>query len=162
MPWIDAADCTGPYATTARLVLAIDDVEIDLMVGFVIWPEGVAGPRDPVCIPSLPAGRWHGIRLGSLEAWLVAYRLMARPTKAGLIHGTWPRAASIANTWSVCSRSRCRRRSGGNWRISGMADSRHELEFGYFLDPGSRAGSDDPERMLAIPCSTEYGLPFFR
>lgn len=88
LTWIDAAaDRTGPYATTARLVLAINSVEIDLMVGFAIWPEGVAGPGGPVRIPSLPAGRWNGIRLGSLEAWLVAYRLMARPGKPALIHG---------------------------------------------------------------------------
>lgn len=30
-----------------------------------------------------------------------------------------------------------------------MTDYGHDLEFGYFLDPTSRAGSDDPARMMA-------------
>jgi len=30
-----------------------------------------------------------------------------------------------------------------------MTDYGHDIQFGFFLDPTSRAGSDDPERMLA-------------
>ncbi len=85
LPWTDAADSSGRYATTARLLLNIDSIEIDLMVGFAIWPDGASRSDLPVRIPSLPAGIWQGIPLGSLEAWLVAYRLMKRPEKPDLI-----------------------------------------------------------------------------
>lgn len=81
LSWTDAADRSGPYATTSRLLLHVEDVEIDLMVDFAIWPDGVAHDEPAVRIPSLPAGTWNGLPLGSLEAWLVAYRLMDRPGK---------------------------------------------------------------------------------
>ncbi len=86
LSWTDAADRSGPYATTSRQLLHVEDVEIDLMVDFAIWPDGVAHDEPAVRIPSLPAGSWNGLPLGSLEAWLVAYRLMDRPGKPDRIH----------------------------------------------------------------------------
>lgn len=84
--WTDAADRSGRYATSARLLLTMGDAEIDLMVEFAIWPEGASHDGPPVRIPSIPSGTWNGIPLGSLEAWLAAYRLMRRPNKPDRIH----------------------------------------------------------------------------
>jgi hypothetical protein len=86
LTWVDAADHSGIYATSARLLVTRDDVEVDLMVNFAIWPEGVTRDTLPVCIPSLPTGSWNCLPLGSLEAWLVAYRLMRRSGKPDRIH----------------------------------------------------------------------------
>lgn len=76
----------GRYASSARLLIEIDGEGVDLIVEFAIWPDGVSPDSRPVRIPSLPAGTWNGIPLGSLEAWLVAYRLMRRPGKPDRIH----------------------------------------------------------------------------
>lgn len=85
LAWSDA-DHGGPYATTARLVATVEGVEVDVMVRFAIWPDGVPHTEPPVHIPSLPGAEWNGVALGSLEAWLVAYRLMHRPQKPDRIH----------------------------------------------------------------------------
>ena len=53
---------------------------------FVIWPDGVTHLQVPFHIPSLSVGMWNGLPLGSLKAWLVAYRLMDRPIKPDRIH----------------------------------------------------------------------------
>ncbi len=81
LSWADAADRTGPYATAGRFLIDVEDVDIDLMAAFAIRPGGAAREEPPVRIPSLPSGIWNGLPLGSLEAWLVAYRLMDRPVK---------------------------------------------------------------------------------
>lgn len=120
LPWVDAADRSGIYATAARLLITLDDGEIDLMVNFAIWPEDVARSESPVSIPSLHAGLWNGMPLGSLEAWLVAYRLMRRPSKPDRIHQYLVSAGVTTRTWNACCWNHCRMRFDGNWRNSAL------------------------------------------
>lgn len=80
------ADAAGQYGSAARLLISVDGDEIDLIVHFVIWSPPSGPGRRAIHIPSLPAGSWNGLPLGSLEAWLVAYRLMNRPLKPDRIH----------------------------------------------------------------------------
>lgn len=80
------ADAAGQYGSAARLLISVEGDEVDLIVCFVIWSPPSGTDRRAIHIPSLPAGAWNGLPLGSLEAWLVAYRLMDRPVKPDRIH----------------------------------------------------------------------------
>ena len=68
------------YSTRWRIIIDAEDHDIDLMIGFAIRQPG-----GNVAIPTIARGIWNDIPLGSLEVWLVAYRLMARPEKPDLI-----------------------------------------------------------------------------
>lgn len=78
LAWVEADERGDRYATDGRLLVLLNGVEVDVMVGFAIWPGGRESGNAPVRIPSLPSGAWSDTPLGSLEAWLVAYRLMER------------------------------------------------------------------------------------
>lgn len=80
------ADAAGQYGSAARLLISVDGDEVDLIVRFIIWSPPAGTDRRAIRIPSLPSGSWKGLPLGSLEAWLVAYRLMDRPLKPDRIH----------------------------------------------------------------------------
>jgi len=81
--WHDATD-GHPRFPSQKLIVAAPDSShtIDVMLRFAVLPEG---GTTPVSIPSLRDGTWNGLPLGSLLAWLVAYRLMNRPFKPDAI-----------------------------------------------------------------------------
>jgi hypothetical protein len=81
LTWVDADERGDRYATEERLLVEVNGVEVDVMVGFAIWPGGRESGNAAVRIPSLASGAWSDTPLGSLEAWLVAYRLMEREGK---------------------------------------------------------------------------------
>jgi hypothetical protein len=71
---------TVTYDTRWRIIVDGGDHDIDIMIGFA-----VRTPTGTVAIPAVVDGSWNGMPLASLEAWLVAYRLMERPGKPDLI-----------------------------------------------------------------------------
>ncbi len=84
--WKTAADRSGLYSTRDRFVATLltenGAHDIDIMVRFAIRPDATS---TPIAIETVECGVWNGIPLGSLENWLVAYRLMQRPLKPELI-----------------------------------------------------------------------------
>jgi hypothetical protein len=80
LPWEEAPYGSLPFASAFRLKISLGGCQVDLMVRFAITtPDGVC------VLPTLPAGFWKGIPVGSPEVWAVAYRLMQRHPKADLL-----------------------------------------------------------------------------
>ena len=75
LDWTNVDDYEG-FATAGRLRVPVDDATVHVAVQFAIISE-----NEAVHIPSLIGGTWNDIPLGSIEAWLVAYRLMGRESK---------------------------------------------------------------------------------
>jgi hypothetical protein len=71
---------TESYGTRWRIMIDAGDHDIDLMIGF-----SIRQPVGNVAIPTIVRDSWNDLPLGSLEVWLVAYRLMVRPEKPDLI-----------------------------------------------------------------------------
>ena len=70
----------GSSGIHADQKLVIDGGEVECIVGFAIRSEtGVAR------IPTVITRRWRGAPVGSPEAWAVAYTLLGREHKAGLL-----------------------------------------------------------------------------
>ena len=82
LTWQDAENASTQPTAGTLLVVTEGDVEINVLVNFGIHPEGADPSATAVRIPALPSGTWDDIPLGSLEAWLVAYRLMALTPRA--------------------------------------------------------------------------------
>jgi hypothetical protein len=80
LPYHGSLGDTVTYDTRWRIIVDGGDHDIDIMIGFAIRTPG-----GTVAIPALVDGSWNGMPLASLEAWLVAYRLMERPGKPDLI-----------------------------------------------------------------------------
>ena len=83
LAWSDAGNNVARYAIDGRFLLTIEGTEVDVLARFAIRVDG----ETVVNIPSLAAGSWNDIPLGSMEAWLVAYRLMGRAGQPELIMG---------------------------------------------------------------------------
>ncbi|HWI60781.1 MAG TPA: hypothetical protein VNT75_02955 [Symbiobacteriaceae bacterium] len=80
LPWRPSPTGDGSYATAHRINVTPDGADIDLMVSWAVrCDEGV------VQFPTVVAGALEGIPVGSPEVWAVAYRLIGRPQKAGLL-----------------------------------------------------------------------------
>ncbi|MGC4191323.1 MAG: hypothetical protein QM589_09170 [Thermomicrobiales bacterium] len=77
--WHDSTDGDPRFPGLRLAVIPRDESHtIDLMLYFAVRP-GIS--ERPVAIPSIVDGEWNNLPLGSLPAWLVAYRLMKRPYK---------------------------------------------------------------------------------
>jgi hypothetical protein len=70
----------GPSGNHADAKLVLPALAIEVIAGFAFHvPGGV------VRIPTVVAGRWRGVPLGSPEAWAVAYDLLGRPARRDLL-----------------------------------------------------------------------------
>lgn len=70
----------GPGGVHADEKVRLYGGAVEVIVGMAIHS------RNGVCrIPTLASGNWRGIPLGSLEAWAVAYTLLDRPGRAGVV-----------------------------------------------------------------------------
>jgi hypothetical protein len=70
----------GPSGVHADTKLRLFSGMVELIVGMTFQtPAGLCR------VPTLPAGEWRGIPLASPEAWAVAYSLLGREEKAGLL-----------------------------------------------------------------------------
>lgn len=67
----------GSSGVHADSKLVFAEGPIDLIVRFAL-----AGERGVVRIPTVITGEWHGLPLGSAEAWAVAYAMMERTEKS--------------------------------------------------------------------------------
>jgi hypothetical protein len=71
---------TSGVHADAKLMLPQIGTEIIARFAFRV-PGGI------VRVPTLVTRHWHGVPIGSPEAWLVAYHLLGRPAKRGLLLG---------------------------------------------------------------------------
>jgi hypothetical protein len=75
----ETAGSSGVHAD-AKLMFPGHSIEVIARFAF-------HGPRGVIRIPTVIAGRWRGVPLGSPEAWLAAYHLLERPAKRDLLLG---------------------------------------------------------------------------
>ena len=73
----ETAGSSGVHAD-AKLMFPAHSIEVIARFAF-------HGPRGVIRIPTVVAGRWRGVPLGSPEAWLAAYHLLERPAKRDLL-----------------------------------------------------------------------------
>lgn len=72
----------GPSGVHADSKLRFSSGVVELIVGMAFrTPAGVCR------VPTVSAGEWRGVPLASPEAWVVAYSLLGREEKAGLLLG---------------------------------------------------------------------------
>lgn len=72
----------GSSGIHADSKLQLFDAQVEVIVQMAIVAEGRV-----VQIPTLPAGEWRGVPVGSPEAWAVAYALLGRAPKSELLFG---------------------------------------------------------------------------
>lgn len=70
----------GTYATRERFVVATDDHEIDVIVGFAAIVDGRV-----VAFPTRVTGEWRGLPLADPAVWADAYRHIGRSERADLL-----------------------------------------------------------------------------
>jgi hypothetical protein len=75
----ETAGSSGVHAD-AKLMFPAHSIEI-------IARFALHGPRGVIHVPTVVAGRWRGVPIGSPEAWLAAYHLLERPAKRDLLLG---------------------------------------------------------------------------
>jgi hypothetical protein len=75
----ETAGSSGVHAD-AKLMFPAHSIEVIARFAF-------HGPRGVIRIPTVVAGRWRRVPLGSPEAWLAAYHLLERPAKRDLLLG---------------------------------------------------------------------------
>jgi hypothetical protein len=75
----ETAGSSGVHAD-AKLMFPAHSIEVIARFAFF-------GPRGVIRIPTVVAGHWRGVPLGSPEAWLAAYHLLERPAKRDLLLG---------------------------------------------------------------------------
>ncbi|MFC5528370.1 hypothetical protein [Cohnella yongneupensis] len=69
-----------PFASSFKLLIHENDPQVELIGDFTIQTD------NGICkIPTIPDSRWEGVKVGSPEAWYVAYSLMERIEKANLL-----------------------------------------------------------------------------
>ena len=75
---IDTGDPT--FASAYHLLAEPGGIEIDISGSLAMRTD------DGIChLPTVVSGYWNGVPVGSPEVWAVAYRLMGRDAKAGLL-----------------------------------------------------------------------------
>jgi len=95
LDWQAAGDRPGQSLTGAHLLVTADGVEIDVLVNVGVRSPATDPHAQVVRIPALPTGAWDDIPLGSLEAWLMAYRLLGQTGYAEAIGAhLWNRGAN--------------------------------------------------------------------
>ena len=71
-----------PFGTAYKLVVSSESPQVELIGGLSIHTS------KGICrLPSIPCATWNGIQIGSPEVWYVAYTLMNRTEKAGILYG---------------------------------------------------------------------------
>ena len=75
-------ETAGSSGVHADAKLLFPGLAIEIIARFAFH-----GPRGVIRIPTVVGGRWHGVPLGSPEAWAVAYHLLERPAKRDLLLG---------------------------------------------------------------------------
>jgi hypothetical protein len=73
-------ETAGSSGVHADAKLMVPGHSIEVIARFAFF-----GPRGVIRIPTVIAGRWRGVPLGSPEAWLTAYHLLERPAKRDLL-----------------------------------------------------------------------------
>ncbi|MGP4017020.1 hypothetical protein [Saccharopolyspora sp. 5N708] len=79
-PFRDAAVRDGIYRTRERFVVAADNHEVDVLVGFAVVDDGRV-----VTFPTRVTGHWRGLPLADPDVWARAYRAIGRPGRAELL-----------------------------------------------------------------------------
>ena len=86
-------DLQGPLRSLEPGLAGPDGIHRDHKLRFaggaveLIVQMAIQAPEGPCRIPTVVSAAWHGIPLGSPEAWMAAYWLMGRPGKADLLLG---------------------------------------------------------------------------
>lgn len=66
-----------PFASEYKLLIRYNTSEMEIIGNFSIYSD------NGICrIPSIPTFDWKGVKVGSPEAWYVAYKLMRKTEKA--------------------------------------------------------------------------------
>ncbi len=77
-----AFETSGPGGVHADSKLVLPELGIEVIARFAFH-----GPAGVIRMPTVVTRRWHGVPLGSPEAWAVAYHLLGRPEKRDLLLG---------------------------------------------------------------------------